>query len=52
MIMYILRRIASAISVIVVTIIASFCLFYLAPTDPAAKSPSPVNASARWNGGT
>jgi len=35
MIMYILRRIASAISVIIVTIIASFCLFYLAPTDPA-----------------
>jgi peptide/nickel transport system permease protein len=35
MIMYILRRVASAISVIVVTIIASFCLFYLAPTDPA-----------------
>jgi len=34
-VLYILRRIASAISVIVVTLIASFGLFYLAPSDPA-----------------
>jgi peptide/nickel transport system permease protein len=33
---YILRRVLSAISVIVVTLLASFALFYLAPTDPAA----------------
>jgi len=32
---YILRRIATAISVIIVTIIASFALFFLAPTNPA-----------------
>jgi peptide/nickel transport system permease protein len=32
---YILRRVASAISVIIVTLIASFALFFLAPTDPA-----------------
>ena len=35
MVLFLVRRIASAVSVIVVTIIASFCLFYLAPTDPA-----------------
>jgi peptide/nickel transport system permease protein len=33
--LYILRRVASAISVIIVTLIASFALFFLAPTDPA-----------------
>jgi peptide/nickel transport system permease protein len=33
---YILRRILSAISVIIVTLVASFGLFFLAPTDPAA----------------
>jgi peptide/nickel transport system permease protein len=32
---YILRRLVSAVSVIVVTIVASFALFFLAPTDPA-----------------
>ncbi len=35
MLTYILRRIAIAISVIVVTMVASFGLFFLAPTDPA-----------------
>lgn len=35
MLLYILRRVASAISVIIVTLIASFALFFLAPTDPA-----------------
>lgn len=48
MIMYILRRIASAISVIVVTIIASFCLFYLAPTDPAGVVCGPKCTPARY----
>jgi peptide/nickel transport system permease protein len=32
---YILRRLVSAVSVVVVTIVASFALFFLAPTDPA-----------------
>jgi peptide/nickel transport system permease protein len=32
---YVLRRVLSAITVVVVTLIASFGLFYLAPTDPA-----------------
>ncbi|MFC7247520.1 ABC transporter permease [Catellatospora aurea] len=35
MLLYLLRRIVSAISVVLVAIIASFGLFYLAPTDPA-----------------
>jgi peptide/nickel transport system permease protein len=35
MVLFLIRRIASALSVIVVTLIVSFCLFYLAPTDPA-----------------
>jgi peptide/nickel transport system permease protein len=34
---YILRRVASAISVIFVTIVASYALFLLAPTDPAGS---------------
>jgi peptide/nickel transport system permease protein len=33
--LYILRRCVSAVSVIVVTLVASFALFFLAPTDPA-----------------
>src|SRR5215475_9142621 len=49
MIMYILRRIASALSVIVVTLIASFCLFYLAPTDPAGVVCGPRCTPARYN---
>jgi peptide/nickel transport system permease protein len=32
---YILRRVVSAISVVLVTIVASYALFLLAPTDPA-----------------
>jgi peptide/nickel transport system permease protein len=32
---YILRRVASAISVVFVTLVASYALFLLAPTDPA-----------------
>ncbi|MFB9239432.1 ABC transporter permease [Plantactinospora siamensis] len=34
MLLYILRRCVSAISVILVTLVASFALFFLAPTDP------------------
>jgi peptide/nickel transport system permease protein len=48
MIMYILRRVASAISVIIVTIIASFCLFYLAPSDPAGVVCGPKCTPARY----
>src|SRR3954452_22007026 len=35
MLLFLVRRIATALSVIVVTLVATFCLFYLAPTDPA-----------------
>ncbi|WP_412745578.1 ABC transporter permease [Krasilnikovia sp. MM14-A1004] len=35
MLLYILRRILSGISVVIVTIVASFALFFFAPTDPA-----------------
>lgn len=35
MLFYILRRVVSAISVVFVTLVASYALFLLAPTDPA-----------------
>ncbi|MEU4242154.1 ABC transporter permease [Actinoplanes sp. NPDC026619] len=35
MLFYILRRVLSAISVVIVTVVASFMLFFVAPTDPA-----------------
>ncbi|WP_412736562.1 ABC transporter permease [Krasilnikovia sp. MM14-A1259] len=35
MLLYILRRVLSAISVVIVTVVASFALFFFAPTDPA-----------------
>ena len=35
MLLYILRRLLSAISVVIVALVASFALFFLAPTDPA-----------------
>jgi peptide/nickel transport system permease protein len=35
MLPYLLRRVLSAISVIIVTLVASFALFFLAPNDPA-----------------
>ncbi len=35
MLLYILRRLVSAFSVVVVALVASFALFFLAPTDPA-----------------
>ena len=35
MLLYILKRVVSAISVVFVTLVASFALFFLAPTDPA-----------------
>jgi peptide/nickel transport system permease protein len=33
---YILRRVVSAISVVIVTVVVSFLLFFIAPTDPAS----------------
>jgi len=33
--LYIVRRVVSAISVVIVTLVVSFALFFLAPTDPA-----------------
>jgi len=33
--LYILKRVLSAISVVIVTLVASFALFFFAPTDPA-----------------
>jgi peptide/nickel transport system permease protein len=33
--LYILRRLVTAVSVVFVTLVASFALFFLAPTDPA-----------------
>ena len=47
MLLYIVRRIASAVSVIVVTIVVSFALFYLAPTDPAGVICGPKCSPAR-----
>ena len=35
MLLYILRRLVTAVSVVIVTLVASFALFFLAPTDPA-----------------
>ncbi|GAA0588330.1 ABC transporter permease [Paractinoplanes ferrugineus] len=35
MLFYILRRVVSAISVVIVTVVTSFLLFFVAPTDPA-----------------
>ena len=35
MLTYLTRRIVSAISVVIVTLMASFALFFIAPTDPA-----------------
>lgn len=37
MLFYILRRVVSAISVVFVTLVASYALFLLAPTDPAGS---------------
>lgn len=49
MLLFLVRRIASAVTVIVVTIIASFCMFYLAPTDPAGTICGPKCTPARYN---
>ena len=35
MVLYILKRLVSAISVVIVTLLASFLLFFVAPSDPA-----------------
>lgn len=48
MILYILRRLVSAISVIIVTLIASFLMFYVAPTDPAGTVCGPRCTPARY----
>ena len=48
MVLYILRRVASAISVVVATIFASFAMFFLAPTDPAGVVCGPRCPPARY----
>ncbi|NUR70190.1 MAG: ABC transporter permease [Hamadaea sp.] len=48
MLLYILRRLASAVSVIFVTLVATFGLFYLAPTDPAGVICGPKCTPARY----
>jgi len=45
---YILRRIVTAISVVLVTMVASFALFFLAPTDPAGVICGPKCNPARY----
>jgi peptide/nickel transport system permease protein len=45
---YIVRRILSAISVIVVTLLASFMLFFVAPTDPAGVICGPRCPNERY----
>ena len=36
MLYFVARRLVSALSVVLVTLIATFALFFIAPTDPAA----------------
>jgi peptide/nickel transport system permease protein len=47
--LYILRRVISAISVVIVTVITSFMLFFLAPTDPAGVICGPRCTPERLN---
>jgi peptide/nickel transport system permease protein len=47
--MYILRRLISAISVVIVTVATSFVLFFLAPTDPAGVICGPKCTPDRLN---
>jgi len=47
--LYILRRVISAISVVIVTVVASFMLFFLAPTDPAGVICGPKCTPERLN---
>ena len=50
MITYLLRRIAIATSVVIVTVMAAFILFFVAPTDPAAAICGETRCStARYN---
>jgi len=50
LITYLLRRIASATSVVIVTVMAAFVLFFVAPTDPAAAICGETRCStARYN---
>jgi peptide/nickel transport system permease protein len=48
MLVFLVRRIITALSVIVVTLIASFTLFYLAPTDPAGVVCGPRCTPSRY----
>ena len=48
MFLYIVRRILSALSVILVALVASFGLFFLAPTDPAGVVCGPRCTPARY----
>jgi peptide/nickel transport system permease protein len=47
--LYILRRVISAISVVIVTVVASFVLFFVAPTDPAGAICGPRCTPERLN---
>jgi peptide/nickel transport system permease protein len=47
-IVYIFKRVLSAISVIVVTLLASFLLFFVAPTDPAGVVCGPRCPAQRY----
>lgn len=47
MVLYLLRRVISAITVVIFTLIASFGLFYLAPSDPAGIVCGPRCTPAR-----
>ena len=49
MLLYILRRVLSAISVVIVTVVASFMLFFVAPTDPAGVICGPKCTPERLN---
>lgn len=48
MVMFLLRRLVSAISVIFLTLIASFALFYIAPNDPAGVVCGPRCTPSRY----
>ena len=37
MLYFVARRLVSALSVVLVTLIATFALFFIAPTDPAGR---------------
>ena len=49
MLLYILRRVISAVSVVIVTVVVSFLLFFIAPTDPAGVICGPRCTPERLN---